>query len=166
MIGNNKKRMNKILIISLLISAPLLSSAQIEANHDLEAYFSAIIVSDIDVSISWYSNSLGFEVLNRMESSEKGLKQSNLKRGDVLIELIELDKAVSLENIVPDYSNKTRVTGFFKLGFLVTEFETWINHLTNEKVDFYGNIVTNDTNGKRMAIITDPDSNRIQIFEK
>ena len=59
-----------------------------------------------------------------------------------------------------------RVTGFFKIGFLVTEFDMWIDHLTNEKVDFYGNIVTDDTTGKRMAIITDPDGNRIQIFEK
>ena len=59
-----------------------------------------------------------------------------------------------------------RVTGFFKIGFLVTEFDMWIDHLTNEKVDFYGNIVTDHTSGKRMAIITDPDGNRIQIFEK
>ncbi len=49
---------------------------------------------------------------------------------------------------------------------MVTDFEKWIDHLTNEKVDFYGSVVTDDTTGKRMVIITDPDGNRIQIFEK
>jgi catechol-2,3-dioxygenase len=158
--------MKKILTLSFLISVPFLSSAQTGSSLDLEAYFSAILVSDFESSINWYSNTLGFKVLNRIESNERGFKQSNLKRGDVLIELIELDKSVKLEDIVPDYSNKMRVIGLFKIGFLVTDFEKWINHLNNEKVNFYGNIVTDDITGKRMAIITDPDGNRIQIFEK
>ena len=145
---------------------PFLSHAQNDSIPDLESYFSAMVVSDFESSISWYSNTLGFKVVNRIESKERGFKQSNLKRGDVLIELIELDKAVNLEDIVPNYSNKMRVIGFFKIGFLVTNFEKWIDHLTNEKIDFYGNVVTDDTTGKRMVIITDPDGNRIQIFEK
>jgi len=145
---------------------PFLSHAQNDSIPELESYFSAMVVSDFESSISWYSNTLGFKVVNRIESKERGFKQSNLKRGDVLIELIELDKAVNLEDIVPNYSNKMRVIGFFKIGFLVTNFEKWIDHLTNEKIDFYGNVVTDDTTGKRMVIITDPDGNRIQIFEK
>ncbi len=158
--------MKKILILSTLIWLPFLSYAQNNPTQDLEAYFSAMIVSDFDSSINWYSNTLGFEVISRIESVERGFKQSNLKRGDVLIELVELDKVLDLEDIVPNYNNKMRIIGFFKLGFLVTDFEKWIDHLTNEKVDFYGSVVTDDTTGKRMVIITDPDGNRIQIFEK
>jgi len=160
------KKIKKILIISYLIWIPFLSYAQNDSTQDLEAYFSAMIVSDFDSSINWYSNVLGFEVVNRIESVERGFKQSNLKRGGILIELIELDKAVNLEAIVPNYNNKMRTIGFFKIGFLVTDFDNWIDHLANKKVDFYGSTVTDDTTGKRMAIITDPDGNRIQIFEK
>jgi len=158
--------MKKTLIISTLIWLPFLSYTQNNPTQDLEAYFSAMIVSDFDSSINWYSNTLGFEVISRIESVERGFKQSNLKRGDVLIELVELDKALNLADIVPNYNNKMRIIGFFKLGFLVTDFEKWIDHLTNEKVDFYGSVVTDNNTGKRMVIITDPDGNRIQIFEK
>lgn len=158
--------MNKLVISLFFIFASYTSTAQNNWALDLEAYFSALIVTDIDVSIDWYSNVLGFKVINRVESIERGFKQSNLSRGSILIELIELDKAVNIKDVVPDYSTKIRTIGLFKIGFRVTEFEKWIAHLTTEKVDFYGSIVTDDTTGKRMVIITDPDSNRIQIFEK
>ena len=158
--------MKKLLIISSLFWIPFLSYAQNDSPQDLEAHFSAIVVNDFDSSINWYSKILGFKVVSRIESVERGFKQSNLKRGDVLIELIELDRAVNLEDIVPNYNSQMRIIGLFKIGFLVTDFEKWINHLTNEKVDFYGQIVTDNTSGKRMVIITDPDGNRIQIFEK
>lgn len=145
---------------------PFLSHAQNDSIPDLEAYFSAMIVSDLDSSINWYSNILGFEIVNKVESKERRFKQSNLKKGNALIELIELDNAVYPEDVVPNYNNKTRIVGFFKTGFLVSDFDKWIDHLTNEKVDFHGNIVMDDSTGKRMVIIIDPDGNRIQIFEK
>ena len=158
--------MKRILIVLSLIWIPFWSSAQTGSSLDLEAYFSAIIVNDLDSSINWYSNILGFSVINKVESKKRGFKQSNLKKGSVLIELIELDNAVSSKDVVPNYNNKTRIIGFFKTGFLVSDFGKWIDHLTKEKVDFYGNIVTDDNTGKKMVIITDPDGNRIQIFEK
>jgi len=145
---------------------PFSSYAQSKPTQDLEAYFSAIIVSDLDSSITWYSSSLGFEVVNKVESTERGFKQSNLKSGNTLLELIELDRAVSLKDTVSNYSDKMRIIGFFKIGFLVTDFDKWIDRLTNNSVDFSGNVVTDSITGKRMVIITDPDNNRIQIFEK
>lgn len=160
------KKIKKIVFILSFIWIPFLTYAQNDISQDLEAYFSALIVSDFDASISWYSNVLGFEVINRLESVERGFKQTNLKRGNILIELIELNKAVHLKDVVPNYNDKTRTIGFFKIGFWVTDFEKWIDHLTDKKVDFYGSIVTDDSTSKRMVIITDPDGNRIQIFEK
>ncbi|MGH1364567.1 MAG: VOC family protein [Calditrichia bacterium] len=155
-----------LVILSCLMLLPFFSYAQNESTQDLEAYFSAIIVSDLDSSINWYSTSLGFEVVNKVESTERGFKQSNLKRGSTLLELIELDRAVSLKDTVSNYSDKMRFIGFFKIGFLVSDFDKWIDRLTGNNVDFYGNVVTDNSSGKRMVIITDPDYNRIQIFEK
>ncbi|HMC00322.1 MAG TPA: VOC family protein [Flavobacteriaceae bacterium] len=158
--------MKKIALLSFLLCFSFLSYTQNESSLDLEAYFSAIIVKDLDASMSWYTNVLGFEVLSKIESEERGFKQSNLKRDDILIELIELNNAVSVEDAIPNYTNKTRINGFFKIGFLVSEFDKWIEHLTQHNVDFYGNVVNDPTSGKRMIIITDPDGNRVQIFEK
>lgn len=158
--------MKKLVIAFSLTCLPFLSNAQKDSTLELEPYFSALIVRDIEASIDWYSSKLEFEVINRVESEERGFKQSNLKRGNIAIEIIELDKAVQLKEVVPDYSSKMRIVGLFKIGFRVTDFEKWIAHLTNEKVDFYGRIVTDDATGKKMVIITDPDGNRIQLFEK
>ena len=158
--------MKKIVLIFFLVYSSFLSYSQDASSLDIEPYFTSIIVKDFDDSMNWYTNVLGLEVLSKMESEERGFKLANLKRENMLIELLELNKAVNLNDIVPDYNSKTRIVGLFKMGFQVSEFDAWVEHLTHQNVDFYGNIVTDPTSGKRMIIITDPDGNRVQIFEE
>lgn len=62
-------------------------------------------------------------MINEIESKERGFKQSNLKRNHTLIELIELDNAIKLKDVIPNFNNKTRTIGFFKTGFLVSDFD-------------------------------------------
>ena len=95
-----------------------------------------------------------------------GFKQANLKRGNILLEFIELKSAVSPKDVVTDYNSKTRMLGFFKTGFLVSDFAGWVAHLQNANVNFQGKVVTDELSGKKMVIVKDPDGNRIQIFEK
>jgi len=158
--------MKKLLIILILTYLPFIGHSQSDILSDPEAYFSALIVNDIENSIFWYTDNLGFTVLNQNEFQKLGFKQANLKRGNILIELIELSTAISAKDVVPNYNNKTRIIGFFKIGFLVSDFEKWINHLTLKKVDFHGKVVIDNISGKKMVIIKDLDGNRIQIFEK
>lgn len=154
------------LLILFLGCFSLTGFSQSSSPPDLEAYFSAMIVKDIDQSIQWYSDILGFEILNQTESEKMGFEQANLKRGAILIELISLQSAVSPSDVIPDYSSKTKLHGFFKTGFLVGDFDQWMDHLNRLKVDFHGRVVIDQLSGKRMVIVKDPDGNRIQIFEK
>ncbi|MDT0606015.1 VOC family protein [Croceitalea rosinachiae] len=157
----------KKLFITLFISfLSLQGYAQAVKLSDPEAYFSALIVENIENSITWYTNNIGFEILNKKEYPEAGFKQANLKRGNVLIELIELNSAISPKDAIANYNSKTRITGFFKIGFLISDFDKWISHLTTQRVEFHGTIVNQQESHKRMAIIKDPDGNRIQFFEK
>lgn len=156
----------KKLFFLFLIYLPFLSFSQKVTLSNPEAYFSAIIINNIENSISWYSNNIGFEVLNKNEFPKAGFKQANLKRGNVLIELIEINSALSVEDVISNYNNKTRIMGFFKIGFLIADFDNWIEHLTKLKVEFHGTVVTDNESGKRMVMIKDPDGNRIQFFEK
>lgn len=158
--------MKKLSITFSILWMSFFCFSQKEALPSLEAYFSAIIVSDMDTSIYWYSNILGFEVLDKTESVERGFKQANLKKGNVLIELLELDSSVSQKEVLSNYSKKTKIYGFFKFGFLVSEFDKWIEVLKQAEVSFNGSVVTDHLSGKRMVIIKDPDGNRIQFFEK
>ncbi|MBC8754818.1 VOC family protein [Kordia sp. YSTF-M3] len=158
--------MKKAIIILTLILVSSISYGQSESLPNPEAYFSAIIVSDIESSITWYSNNFGFKVLNKIESEERGFKQANLKCGNILIELIELKSSVSRKSLLKNHPKKTKIDGFFKFGFLVSEFEKWVDHLKQAKVEFYGSVVTDNLSGKKMLLIKDPDGNRIQLFEK
>jgi catechol 2,3-dioxygenase-like lactoylglutathione lyase family enzyme len=158
--------MKKTAIIFSLILVSFVSYGQRESLPNPEAYFSAIIVNDIESSITWYSNNFGFKVLNKIVSEEKGFKQASLKCGNILIELIELKSSLSPKNILENHPKKTKIDGFFKFGFLVSEFDKWVAYLKKSKVEFHGSVVTDGLSGKKMLLIKDPDGNRIQLFEK
>ena len=83
-----------------------------------------------------------------------------------MIELIELNSSISPNDLLTDYPKKTKMTGFFKIGFIVSGFDAWVNFLNQSKVEFHGKVVTDKTSNKRTVIVKDPDGNRIQIFEK
>jgi catechol 2,3-dioxygenase-like lactoylglutathione lyase family enzyme len=158
--------MKRSIIIFNLILVSFIGYGQSDSLPSPEAYFSAIIVSNIDSSIIWYSSNFGFEVLNRIELEEKGIKQVNLKCGNILIELIELKSSLSPKSLLENHPEKTKINGFFKLGFLVPEFDKWVNALKQSEVEFYGEVVKDNLSGKRMLLVMDPDGNRIQLFEK
>jgi catechol 2,3-dioxygenase-like lactoylglutathione lyase family enzyme len=156
----------KIFIFVLgMLFIPDNSYAQQESLPKLEAHFSAFIVKDMSASIAWYSDMFGFKVLDKKEFPDVGFKQSNLNRGAVNIELIELNSALSPEDVIPNYNSKTRLIGIFKTGFLISEFDKFIRHLTQKSIAFHGQIVKNEASSKRMVIVKDPDGNRIQLFE-
>ena len=142
------------------------ADAQAEKLSDPEAYFAALIVRDMDESVRWYTTHLGMEVLRQAAYPDRGFKQANLQRGNILIEFIELDNALSAELVVPNFDSKTRMVGLFKIGFLLDDFDRWIDYLTNQEIDFYGSVVKQPESNKRMVIVKDPDGNRIQLFEK
>jgi len=158
--------MRRLIIIITLICFSIVINAQNDSLPELKANFSSLIVKDITNSINWYSENLGFTLANKNEYSEMGFKQANLLRGQNTLEIIELKTAVLPEKVIPDYNPKTRLIGYFKSGYLVSEFDKWVQHLKNNKVNFHGRVVTDKLSGKRMLVIKDPDGKRIQLFEK
>ena len=158
--------MKNLIIIIILVVIPVSSYSQVKELPDPIPNFAAIIISDFDKSIEWYSNSLGFEVINRVDSEERGFSQANLWRGSAKLELIEISNTASQTELLEANPEFKRVEGFFKFGFTVDHFDDWIKYLEDIKVQFNGNVVEDPQSGKRMVIILDPDGNRIQIFEK
>lgn len=158
--------MRRYLLLFWLILASNYSLAQPKSLPPPEAYFSAIIVNDINISIRWYEEAFGFEVINKIESAERGFKQANLKAGNILIELIELESSISSQAILDSFSGKTKIDGFFKFGIQISEFDKWTEYLASSNIEFHGSVVTDPATGLRMLIVMDPDGNRIQLFEK
>lgn len=156
---------NAILIVTLLLASNICNSQSTKLPNPA-AYFTAIIVNNIDTSISWYSEILGFEVIDETEVANRGLKQANLKRGNIHIELIQISTSVSSTTLLEERPQGTRVQGFFKFGIMVNDFDLWMDHLNNVDANIHGSVVTDPTSNKKMVIIKDPDGNRIQLFEE
>lgn len=155
----------KILLWLSLLLTTIHSFAQGVDLPEPKASFSAIIVQDINSSIEWYSIMLGFEVIDQAENAERGFAQANLKHGEVMLELIQLNTSITPEELLKDQDRRTKITGFFKFGLTVSDFDNWIRHLENKTAEISGSVVKNPATGKKMVIVLDPDGNRIQLFE-
>lgn len=157
--------MKKLFTILLVLSFHFSVCAQTTDVPQLNLNFTAIVVMDIDSSIEWYSTVFGYEVKNRVDNPDYGFSQANLKNGDIHLELIEINKTISVEELLKDQPPKSKVSGFFKIGFTVNDFDKWIENFRKNNVIIHGRVVTDKATGKRMVIVLDPDGNRVQLFE-
>jgi catechol 2,3-dioxygenase-like lactoylglutathione lyase family enzyme len=131
----------------LLLLLTLLSFNSFGQPADLppfKPYFGAVIVQDIDKAVAWYGKTLGYEVINRIDLPKRNIRQANLQREGALLELIQTGKTLHPKTLLANQPKKTKIGGFFKLGFQVTD----------------------PLSGKRTVLILDPDGNRIQLFEQ
>lgn len=163
--------LNRRLIVRLttgLLCLFLTSSlwAQEVERPNLQPYFVAIIVSDLDSSLNWYQKKLGFTIENELRLPERGLGQANLTNGQMKLELIELATALAPSESIPDYGPKTKLQGLFKFGFTTPDFDEWMEYLQQQEVSFQGDVVQDPVRRVRMIIVLDPDGNRIQLFEE
>jgi len=131
-----------------------------------KAYFSAIIVNNMDTSLQWYTKIFGCQKINLIHLEERGLKQANLQCGNALLELIEIKGSMDPSTILKSKPQGTKLKGFFKFGFEVEDFDGWMSHLEQFKAHIHGSAVTDPNSGKRIVVLLDPDGNRIQLFEQ
>lgn len=139
--------------------------AQATTPPSLRLYAVAVVVSDAEVSSSWYQSIFGLELRNRNDSPERGSKIAVLTANNFLVELIEKKTSMTQKNILLGKPSQTLIQGFSKIGFYVTDLDACIQRLQELRVKFFGDIYTDAVSKKRSFIILDPDDNMIQIFE-
>lgn len=152
-----------LLLFSFAYQFPLL--AQESTPSDLVPYFNSILVENIETSGNWYNDVLGFEVVLESEVTT-GFTILNMRKGSAALELIQLPGALSPKEAIENYHSKTRIHGFFKMGFQVDDLDQWVTVLREKDVPFNGDVVQDPVTDKPMLIILDPDGNRIQLYEK
>jgi catechol 2,3-dioxygenase-like lactoylglutathione lyase family enzyme len=152
--------MKKLILILFVLKVGVVHA------QDFKPYFSAIVVSNIDSSITWYKKVLGLELRNRTDAPERGFIQANLYNKEILIELVQVDSSLPGSRILEKYPAKTRIRGFMKFGFVVKDIEGLYKQLKDQNIKFTGTMVTDPVNNKKTFLINDPDGNLIQFFEK
>lgn len=141
--------MRKLLCVLLLIANGMVSAADISGS-----YF-AVIVNDIEVSKTWYCDTLKLTEAAR-RSVEGRFDIVNLARPGLFVELLEMDAA----GPKPDGRNE----GPFKVGMLVRDIDDFVASLP-DNVEI-PNILDDEENRLRLVQLRDPDGNTVQVMQQ
>ena len=161
----------KAVLLLLLVSISCQDKIQPAQKELFAPSLIALCVEDIDVSIHWYTQYLGFEVEKEIQDyPDYGLKLAFLKLDSFHLEIMEMDKSLKPSAVLPNA--ESYLGGVFKLGFKSNDLEKLFNELKrNEEVKFLtglGDLPKDQMPipwPKRYFLIQDPDGNFIQFFD-
>ena len=130
---------------------------------DLKPHHCGISVPDLEASIAWYRDMLGFSLKTRITLEKVGAKIGFMRHGDFQIELFEVPKASPL----PDdrrYPNRDLLThGTKHIAFKVENLKEVVDVLKERGVDIAMD-VTKMPDGKT-AFIRDNAGILIELLE-
>jgi len=149
---------NKI-ILSVLISIANITYSQggekpgsTSNSFSPDHYFSAVIVKNIDSSVSWYQSVLGLKARFLI-----------LESPQIVIEIIENSDWLDPKKLLEGKPEGTRIYGYFKIGFKIASMDNFLEHL--KKLNITVPRIYKDDSGKRNFLVDDPDKNLVQFFE-
>ena len=135
------------------------------ANHtfDLKPHHCGISVPDLEASIAWYRDMLGFSVKARMTLEVVGAKIGFIRYGEFQIELFEVPGANPLpdDRRHPDLDLRTH--GTKHIAFAVQDLQSIVDTLKERGVDIAMD-VRNMPDGK-VAFIRDNAGILIELIE-
>lgn len=133
------------------------------ATIKLTPHHLGISVPELEASITWYRDMLGFSVAKRMTLDVVPAKIAFLNHGDFYIELFEIEGAAPLpeDRRYPDQDIRTH--GTKHIAFAVQDVHEFINELKKRGVDIAMDV--NMMENKAMAFIRDNAGNLIEIVE-
>lgn len=152
---------NKVVLAAFIIISINAHSQEVHA-VDMNGYFFAVIVKNIDSSTAWYQGLLGMKVKNRPDAGD-GFKVVILESPKLVLELIENKSWPNQKELLKGTAEGTHIEGFFKIGFKVLNMDACINHLKHRHISI--DRIYTDPEKKRNFLISDPDGNLIQFFE-
>lgn len=157
-----KNPIKPLLTLSFVCTA-LFGVAQ-TLSFEYQPSFSAVVVRNIDTSVSWYKSVFGLTVKQTMNDAGGGYKITILESPTYMLELLELKGSVPKTEALKSKAAGTETQGHFKVGFRVTNMDACLKHLASLKITV-PQVWTDDKTKKRNFLIPDPDGNLLQFFE-
>lgn len=155
---------NKILLSLLALISACITQAQSTSAFKYQPYFSAVIVNNVDSSTAWYQSVFDLKINNRINDTERGFRVMILESSTFLVELIENKTWPDQKKLLAGKPAGTRIQGFFKIGFKVTDMDACLKRLAGLKI-IPDRIYTDSETKKRNFLTNDPDGNLVQFFE-
>ncbi len=122
----------------------------------MKVKYTNIAVENLDESVKFYTDVLGFEE-NRRFNPEKGVTIAFLKgEGDSMLELTE-----GMGNLDPDMKDKN---GLFMVGLEVSDMDKTAREIQDKGIKFTRGPI--DTpNGTKIAFFKDPQGVQIELIQ-
>jgi catechol 2,3-dioxygenase-like lactoylglutathione lyase family enzyme len=158
-----------LFIVAAAVAAGVGASDRPAAENPLAAArpcLLSISVANLDASVRWYGEALGFRETKRLNLPASSLRISFLEHNGFRLELIEFKDSVSLEAIrskFPGVDDRAKVRGFGKLAFAVPKIREAASALKAKK--FVRDVTREKDTGETWFIVEDVDGNWVQFFE-
>ena len=133
-------------------------------NIALKPHHLGISVADLEASISWYREKLGFTVVNRVTLDHIPAKIAFLQHGDFAVELFEVPGASPLPEDRRHPNQDLRTHGTKHIALAVQDTKKVIEVLKERGVDIAMDVRVVDQT--TIAFIRDNTGNLIEIFEQ
>jgi catechol 2,3-dioxygenase-like lactoylglutathione lyase family enzyme len=132
-------------------------------------YQVSISVADLDETVKWYRENLGFVMIKKMDLPKYALRIAFVELGGFQLELIEFKQSVSYEAIqklFPSVDDRAKVQGLGKLAFLVSDIAAVAERLKKKGVKFVRDVTDDNDFGVKWFMVEDNSGNVIQFFQK
>ena len=122
-------------------------------------------VSDLDASIAWYRETLGFEQLSSY--GWPGVRAAFIGRGDTRIELFQNDEAAPMSDQRRRPETNLRIGGIGHLAVGVADIDVAVADLQGRQVEIVAPPrEVPDGSGSRFAFIRDNEGMLVELFEQ
>jgi catechol 2,3-dioxygenase-like lactoylglutathione lyase family enzyme len=170
--GSMKKYIRVIVIsLSLLITAGYSGKGVLMAEErnkgpgfEISFHHIGISVANLEESIAWYKEMLGFEEVTRMsEDAANKMEIGHIRRGNCYVELFQVEGAKPLPEYRRDPSADLRVHGVKHFGLKVDDVFAAVKELKAKGVEIAMGPI--DTPGVCFIFIRDNSGNALELIE-
>jgi catechol 2,3-dioxygenase-like lactoylglutathione lyase family enzyme len=168
-----KKYIRKtIIVFALFLAAGSAATGVLMAQEEnkktgfeISFHHIGISVKDLDESIAWYKEVLGFEEVMRMNQGEtiQNMKIGHIRRGNIYIELFQVAESRPLPEYRRDPNEDLRVQGIKHFGLQVDDAHAAVEELKAKGVEIAMEPI--DTPGVCFVFIRDNSGNAFELIE-
>lgn len=125
-----------------------------------------ISVGDLDASIAWYRDMLGFELVRIVDipDAEDAGKVALIRQGDFILELFSLPAAAPLPDERRHPATDLLTHGIKHVAYAVPDISAAMNELKAKGADVVWDVVVHD--GTPCAFVRDNSGNLVELVER
>ena len=159
--------MGCITVMALVVGKGTLMAKEksVKIGFDISFHHVGISVANLDESIAWYRDMLGFEVVTRMDRgvTEEKMSIGHIRRGNCYIELFQVEGSEPLPEYRRDPNTDFGVQGLKHFALQVPDLNAAVKELKAKGVEIaFGPI---DTPGICFVFIRDNSGNAFELIE-